>query len=83
MSESPKRAAALVEYERLRKENIQARREYYDELDKVEADSTRPTSTLSSLADHLEVVHKQLLGKAGELGISPQFTAHLFPYKEQ
>ncbi|WP_155420131.1 hypothetical protein [Burkholderia cepacia] len=83
MSGNSGRAKELAEYERLRVENVEARREYYEERSKVQADPTRSTATLSSLGDILGKAHRALLNKADELEIPPQYTAHLDPYKGQ
>lgn len=78
-----KQARLQGRYETLRLRNVKARREHKDELRAIEADPTRNSNVLRSLADKLEEVHRELLAVANALALDPSYTAHLEPLERR
>jgi hypothetical protein len=86
MDKQPKlqtRAQLEAEYEARRQRNIEARREYYDEKRLCDADKSRGTKTLYSLADLLNQAHEDLRQVAILLGVDNATLAHLEPLESR
>lgn len=74
-----KEARLRTKYERLRLENVEARRSHREEAKAVEIDPSRNPNARNAWAAKLEAVHRKLVETGTELKVSPDFMARLEP----